>query len=100
MADKLTLNKIIAELSMLKPILAERFGITGIAIFGSYANGIPTENSDLDILILEMKRKNGFTIASAGRFLSEHFQKKVDLGLYDSLRLFIKQQIKDNIIHV
>jgi predicted nucleotidyltransferase len=100
MENILTLNEMISELSGLKPVLTERFGITKIAVFGSYVNGNPTEDSDIDILIMEMTRKNGFTIASAARFLSEHFQKKVDLGLYDSLRLFIKQQIKDKIIYV
>ena len=94
------MNTMILRLRGLKGELNTQFGITKIALFGSYATGNETEESDIDILILEMDRKNGFTIARAKRFLSDYLHRDVDLGLYDSLRPFIKSRIKDEIIYV
>ena len=34
-----------------KPTLAERFGVTGIALFGSFARDEATDRSDVDILV-------------------------------------------------
>ena len=34
-----------------KPTLAERFGVTELALFGSYAQDTATDASDVDILV-------------------------------------------------
>ena len=34
-----------------KPVLAERFGVTGLVLFGSFARDEATERSDVDILV-------------------------------------------------
>lgn len=47
MNKELILNK----LKKLKPILKEKFKIEKIALFGSFATGKNTENSDIDLLI-------------------------------------------------
>ena len=46
------MNNIIPRLKRLKGELNKRFGIVKIALFGSYASGNETEESDIDILIL------------------------------------------------
>ncbi len=81
-------------------ILEDEFGIEQIAIFGSYAKNEETFSSDIDIVIMKMKRKNGFLIAKAKQFLSEKLGKDVDIGLYDSLRPFVKKRIKKDLIYV
>ncbi len=93
-------NDILVELRNISSELEVKFGIKKIALFGSYARGEATEDSDIDILVLEMARKNGFIIASAKRYLSEYLDASVDLGLYDSLRPFIKRRILEDIIYV
>lgn len=94
------MNDILEELKKVQPVLKNRYGINRIALFGSYALNMANEQSDIDILIINMDKKNGFTIAKAKRFLSEYFQREVDLGLYDSLRPFIKKQIEKEIVYV
>ena len=39
------------HLKKLKPVLAEKFHISKIGYFGSFANNEQSENSDLDLLV-------------------------------------------------
>jgi hypothetical protein len=92
--------EILEKLKLLKEDLKNLYGIERIAIFGSAARGEDTPSSDIDIVILQMRKKNGFTIARAKKFLEEKLNRKVDLGLYDSLNPFIKERIKKDMIDV
>ena len=95
------MNKTILEkLKKAKKILKQEFGIEKIAIFGSFARNEEKENSDIDIVILKMKRKNGFLIAKAKRFLSNYLNINVDIGLYDAMNPYIKKEIKKDMIYV
>lgn len=91
---------IIGKLKTLKPGLQELFGITELAVFGSYARGEDKNDSDIDIVILKMERKNGLIIARAKRYLSEQLGREIDIGLYDSLRPFIRKRIERELIRV
>ena len=44
-------DEILDTLRAHKPVLAERFGVSGLALFGSFARGQATELSDVDILV-------------------------------------------------
>jgi predicted nucleotidyltransferase len=92
--------EILEKLRALKKDLKNLYGIEKIAVFGSVARGEYTSNSDVDIVILQMRKKNGFTIAKARKFLTEKLNRKVDLGLYDSMNPFIKKIIKRELIDV
>lgn len=87
-------------LRRIKPQLRELFGITEIAVFGSYARGENRTESDIDIVILKMETKNGFVLARAKRYLREKLGKEVDIGLYDAMRPFLKRRITRELIHV
>ena len=88
------------KLQTLKKNLKEQYGIEDIAIFGSYARGEETIDSDVDITILSMKRKNGFLIAKAKKYLSQQLNMNVDLGLYDAIVPFVKKRITKDLVHV
>ncbi len=49
--SRLTLEEIRRTLQNHLPELQERYGVTVIGIFGSYARGEPRPDSDLDILV-------------------------------------------------
>ena len=93
-------SEIISTLKQLKPELQEKFGVTKLALFGSYARDEATEDSDIDIVIIEMTRKNGFLIAKAKRFISDKLQKKVDIGLYSAINPYVKKCIEKDMIYV
>ena len=94
------INSIKNSIKNLKPDLENLYGIKKIAIFGSYSKNEQTEDSDIDLVILDIERKNGFLIAKAKSFLSEKLHKEVDLGLYDSLHPFIKKRVDKEMIYV
>lgn len=93
-------NFVLEELKSLKQSLKENFGINQIALFGSYAVGQNREDSDVDIVVLDMDKKNAFTLIKAKNYISEHLQKEVDLGLFDSLRSFVKKRVEKEMIYV
>ena len=43
--------QILRELRSALPSLRERYGVQGLALFGSFARGEPTRRSDLDVLV-------------------------------------------------
>jgi predicted nucleotidyltransferase len=43
--------QVLARLAQTKPILATRFGVTRLALFGSTARGNAEVNSDIDVLV-------------------------------------------------
>lgn len=46
--DRASLLALLAEH---KPVLAERFGVQRLALFGSFARGTAREDSDVDVLV-------------------------------------------------
>lgn len=83
-----------------KQELKDKFGIQKLALFGSYAKDEERENSDIDLVVIEMTKKNAFILISAKKFLSKSLNKDVDLGLLDSMRPFIRSRIQEELIYV
>ena len=96
----MTTNELIRRLKSLKDELKNQFGIEEIALFGSYARGEATEESDVDIAILKMQKKDLSKRLEAKDFLEQQLNKKIDIGYLDSMRTFIKNRIKKDLIYV
>ncbi|AEM47937.1 DNA polymerase beta domain protein region [Acidithiobacillus ferrivorans SS3] len=89
----------IAALARSKPILATRFGVTRLALFGSTARGTRRTDSDVDVLVAF----DG--VASAARYFGVQFYLEDVLGcpvdlvsekaLRAELRPFIEQEVVD-----
>lgn len=82
-----------------KEILEEKFGLTKIGLFGSYARDEANEDSDIDIII-ESQKKDFFLREELRNYLEKHLQKTVDVGYLDSIRVFYKKRIEKDIIYV
>lgn len=93
-------NIILTKLAQTKETLSDQFGITKIAVFGSYAKGEEREDSDVDIVILEAKQRTIQNRLNAKKMLEEKLQKKVDIGYFDSMKTFIKNRIQKDFIYV
>lgn len=94
-----TKENIIQFLKEHNEFIASRFLVKRIALFGSYARGEATENSDIDLLIdTEIKdAKNRFYLKE---YLSQNLKKEVDICYFDGLRSFIKKNIQNELIYV
>ena len=95
--EMLTKEEIISFLKKKKPYLEKEFGVTRIALFGSYARGEQTPTSDIDML-LNTKVHDFRNRLRIRDFLEEHLKKRVDLLYFDAVRKFIMRQIQEEII--
>ena len=75
--------------------LCQKYSIKELAVFGSYAKGHQTQDSDLDILV-DFKSLEGislFSLSSIKENLTNLFNIKVDLVLKSGLKKMIKDEI-------
>jgi len=74
----MTKNEILNTLSDNKNYIEEHFEVEKIGLFGSYAKGKQTEDSDIDIYV-EFRHKTFDNLAGLWNYLEELYHKKVDL---------------------
>jgi len=77
--------------------ICKKYSIRELSVFGSYAKGNNTEDSDLDILV-DFKSLEGislFTLSTIKENLADMFHKNIDLVLKSGL----KKLIRDEVIH-
>jgi hypothetical protein len=88
------------QLKKLKPVIEREYGVEKFAVFGSQTRNDYTEKSDVDIAIVSMKKKSFDNFMDLKYFLESKLDQKVDLGFYDSMKNFIKNEIKKDMIYV
>lgn len=72
------MNSIIDILKKEKINLQNKFGVEEIALFGSYARGEETKDSDIDILI-KFNRPSFDALMEVYLFLEKKLNKKIDI---------------------
>jgi uncharacterized protein len=80
-------------LQKLKPLLAQKYKVSELAIFGSYARGEENPESDLDILVTYSELPNLFSFIELMQFLEETLDIKVDLVIKDDLKPRIAKHV-------
>ncbi len=86
-------------LSSHKEELAQKYGVTKIGLFGSYARGDEREDSDIDIAV-EIDSANKFrSFFNLKYFLEDHLHKKIDLGIESTLKPIAKKYIEKEIVY-
>lgn len=93
-------DEIIVYLKKNKGLFYERFGITRIGIFGSFARGDQILSSDIDMVIeMEKERKSIHNFLRMKRFLEEELGRKIDMGFEHSLKPIIREKVKKQIVY-
>jgi len=82
-----------------KEEIFQKFSLTNMGLFGSYATGYADEESDIDILI-ESDKKDFFLRDDLREYLQGVFGKAVDVGYVDSVREYYKNKIDQEIVYV
>ncbi|MFZ5857387.1 MAG: nucleotidyltransferase family protein [Chloroflexota bacterium] len=82
------------------PMLAERYGVEKLEVFGSYVRDKQKRDSDLDILVTFRKTPSLLTFIAIENYLSDLLGVKVDLVMKDSLKPNIGRQILREVIPV
>jgi len=99
MSKQLDKTTILNFLTSHKRELEDKFFITKIGLFGSYAKDTANENSDIDIII-ESTKKDFFLREDLREYLESNLKKSVDVGYLDSIRSYYKNKIEKDIIYV
>lgn len=81
------------------PVLKDA-GVIRSSIFGSYARGDQSDDSDIDLLVELPKGKSLLDLVRLQRKLGEALVKKVDLLTYNSISPLIKDFIQRDQIQI
>ena len=84
MNKPLTKEKALQTIRKDLPYLQEKYGVTRIAIYGSFAKGVQTRKSDIDILV-QLVKPLGLEFVGLAYYLEEVLGRKVDLATFDTL---------------
>lgn len=95
MSSGLTKEKILRVLQEQRPILRDKYYVTKIGLFGSFARNEATPESDIDFLVetdapLEKYIANKYNLQD---YLKNLFQRNVDLANPNSLKPLYKERI-------
>jgi len=79
--------------------LREKYSIVKLGLFGSYATGEATDESDID-LYAEFEDKKFKNIAGVWNYLEHEFGKKIDLFYpHKNMRPSLKESIENEVIY-
>lgn len=95
-----TLEDIKQTLAQSKALLQENYRITQIGIFGSYARGEQTEQSDVDVLIDYEQAPTLFKLVELRHYLSEVMGMKVDVVTKNGLKPRIRDRVLSEVIYL
>ena len=93
-------DEILKLLRTHKPTLAKRFGISELALFGSFARDIATEDSDVDILVRFDAPPNWQHYFGAQGYLEDLLERPVNMATSQDLRNEIRSYVKREAIDV
>ncbi|MCY3823256.1 MAG: nucleotidyltransferase family protein [Nitrospinae bacterium] len=83
-----------------KGILAERFGVAELAIFGSFARDEAGEDSDLDVLVRFKGRSTSKGYFGAQFYIEDLLGREVELVTDKALREELRPYIEKELIRV
>jgi predicted nucleotidyltransferase len=99
----LTKEEIADILRKAYPYLASEYRVKRVGMFGSYAKGLSTEASDIDIVV-EFERPIGFRFIELTEYLESLLGKSVDVltpaGIQGIRVDRIARSIKESIVYV
>jgi len=94
-------KEILDILYSVKPELEKKYGVMSMAIFGSYARGDYSPDSDIDILV-EFNQPIGLNYFELADYLEQILQCNVDLFTYKAIQQKPKiwESVKEDILNV
>lgn len=83
-----------------KPFMIERFGITDLALFGSYARDTAVKGSDIDILVSFEGPATSKAFFGLQSYLEDVLKRRIDLVTESALRPELRPRIEREALHV
>ena len=98
--EKINFERIYETLQQYLTNLQEQYQVKTLGVFGSYARGEATDNSDLDLLVEFQGDLTFDKYMDLKFFLEDLFDKKIDLVIRDDLKPQIREKVLEETIHV
>ena len=95
-----TRDEILQVLRSQKNSLLEKYQITDLGVFGSYAREQQTESSDLDILVDYSQPPTLPKLIELRDYLSQVFSIKVDVVTQNGLKPRIRERVLSEVIYL
>jgi predicted nucleotidyltransferase len=95
----LTSETVEKKLKEIKPYLKDRFQISQIGYFGSFAENSQKTNSDIDILV-EFSKTPGWDFFTLEEYLEAIFNRKIDLVTKSAIRDQMRDAILNQVIYI
>lgn len=86
-------EQLVGQLRQLKPALAQRYKVRGLALFGSLARGAQSADSDVDLLVDFEDDADLLDMMGLANDLEEALARKVDVVPRRALRPEIRDQV-------
>ena len=94
-----SLESALKELQRLKPDFEQRYGVTRIGIFGSFARNEIRKDSDIDVVV-EMREPDLFYMVHIKEALENRLKRPVDVIRYRALmNRYLKARIEREAIY-
>ena len=93
-------SEVLRLLQTHKQILTERFGVTELAVFGSFARDEATDESDLDILVTFDNPATSRSYFGVQFYIEDLTGRAVDLVTDRALRPELRPSIERDCVHV
>ncbi len=91
---------LLALLAAHKPVLAERFGVRRLALFGSFARGTAREDSDVDVLVQFAGPPTGDQYFGVQFYLEDLLGRAVDVVSETALRERLRPYVERDAIAI
>ena len=83
-----------------KLALAERFGVTGLALFGSFARDQAADGSDVDILVEFNSQPDWRAYFGAASYLEDVLGRRVEMATISEVREEIRPFVEKDAVRV
>jgi predicted nucleotidyltransferase len=94
-----TLEKIVQTLRRYKPELQKKYPVSRLGVFGSYARGDATEESDIDIAV-DITGPMGLSFIAMANEIEDMFGIKVDVVPKRSIKSDYLPYVEKDIVYV
>jgi len=92
-------KEIIRKLQRIKPYLQREYAVKTVGLFGSFATGNYTDNSDVDIMV-DFERPVGVEFIDLSYLLEKELNRKVDLVSLKGVKAKYFKEIEKEIVYV
>ena len=96
----MTRAEVLKMLRAHRPVLAERFGVVELALFGSYARDEATDRSDVDILVRFDGPATSRSYFGVQFCIEDLLGRRVDLVTDKALRAEFRPYVEREALHV